>query len=443
MPINDLAIRYTDDQYATKLDVSRALGTSIVEAIWQSIQSYRTAFSRVLPILSIDKQPLVIVLTPSILEKVQQCERKLMKVYAKLASIRHTHQLSPSHSPLLLPMLGKIADHYGASTAERNLQAILDKKNVDRTAELQSVHRYFLALDVLASRRQSKLDEDFLGEMLLTLQGQQELTTFYREKDLTARPRSLVDKIYEAAPFMMIEPMMTTLIQTISTIQLPSIIVATIALYYMLYIKPFEGYNDEIALLTFKNILIHSDYEAAGVYANLEQFIEHEGFESRLREVQKTHDITYLLDFLMTPVLQSFDSFLDIDVSQTQTVLTQEQRGRPQEQAPSTVAQPPISVASQITFSPDNFTLSEVAASRFEDDLKETHPSMKSSEAYFYARHHTLVKYYTIAQFKKTIGCAYETARTAMEHLVKLGYYRKEQYKNKFVYTPQNQGESL
>ena len=443
MPINDLAIRYTDDQYATKLDVSRALGTSIVEGIWQSIQSYRASFARVLPLLSIDKQPLMIVLTPSMLEKVQQCERKMMKVYATLASLQSTHQLSPQHQSLFFPMLANIAKQYGASTAERHLQAILDKKNVERTAELQSVNRYFLALEQLASRRQTKLDEDFLGDMVLTLLGQQELSTFYREKDLTARPRSLVDKIYEAAPFTLIETMMTSLIQTINTLQLPAIIVATIALYYMLYIKPIEGFNDEIAFLTFKNILIHSDYEAVGVYLNVEQFIEHEGFESRLREVQKTHDITYLLDFLMTPILQSLDQFLDIEVSLAKTVLTEEQR--------NVLKQPPaqeskhitVSAPSNIPFATDAHTLSEVAASRFEEHLKETHPSMKHSEAYFYARHHTVGKYYTIAQFKKTIGCAYETARTAMEHLVKLGYYRKEQYKNKFVYTPQGQGESL
>jgi Fic family protein len=87
-------------------------------------------------------------------------------------------------------------------------------------------------------------------------------------------------------------------------------------------------------------------------------------------------------------------------------------------------------------FAPSESTLGEVEANRLQQHLMETHPSMKKGEAYFYARHHSLGKYYTLAQYKKQLDCAYETARTSMEHLVKLGYYRKEKYKNKFVYTP-------
>ena len=43
---------------------------------------------------------------------------------------------------------------------------------------------------------------------------------------------------------------------------------------------------------------------------------------------------------------------------------------------------------------------------------------------------------YTIAQYKKEVGCAYETARCSMDGLVTLGYYTKKQLKNKYIYTP-------
>ena len=80
--------------------------------------------------------------------------------------------------------------------------------------------------------------------------------------------------------------------------------------------------------------------------------------------------------------------------------------------------------------------LDEKDAQKLEEHLLESNPRLKRGEAYFYARHCTLGKYYTIAQYKKTLGCAYETARTSMETLVKEGYYVKEQIKNKFIYTP-------
>jgi hypothetical protein len=38
--------------------------------------------------------------------------------------------------------------------------------------------------------------------------------------------------------------------------------------------------------------------------------------------------------------------------------------------------------------------------------------------------------------YQKEMNVVYETARTSMEQLVSLGYYRRESVKNKFVYTP-------
>ena len=80
--------------------------------------------------------------------------------------------------------------------------------------------------------------------------------------------------------------------------------------------------------------------------------------------------------------------------------------------------------------------LSENDILRLERHLKESDPSLSRAEAYFYARHCTMGKYYTINDFKEVIGCAYETARTSMDHLSNSGYYRKEKFKNKFIYTP-------
>ena len=42
----------------------------------------------------------------------------------------------------------------------------------------------------------------------------------------------------------------------------------------------------------------------------------------------------------------------------------------------------------------------------------------------------------TVDQYKKCVGCAYETARSSMNNLVLLGYYKKEILKKKFVYIP-------
>jgi len=72
---------------------------------------------------------------------------------------------------------------------------------------------------------------------------------------------------------------------------------------------------------------------------------------------------------------------------------------------------------------------------RLERHIRESDPSLSRAQAYFYARHCTMGKYYSINDFKEVTGCAYETARTSMEHLANSGYYRKEKFKtNLFIH---------
>jgi hypothetical protein len=437
MPVNDLAIRFTDEHYATKQDVAKTLGTAIVDALWGTILNYRASFARILPIQAMDKQPLQVVLTPSILEKTTAFDRKMTKAVTQLTLLHTQTSLHREFFPLLIPPLTSIAQRYGASTAERNLMYILEEKSIERKTELESVNRYFKGLKLIAQRRQTKFDEDLLGELLMIFNDTKELTSFYREKELTNRPRSLVARVYEAAPFPVIEPMMQSLIQLIKTLTLSPIIIATIALYYFDYIKPFDAYNDEIAFLIFKNILVHSEYEAAAIYLNIEQFMENEAYETRMLEVQRTHDITYLLDFLLQPLDASIDQLLNQLVLLNKDALRTEQYVSVKPTIQTVQGPTPAPLPKETSpFAPSESTLGEIEANHLQQHLLETHPSMKKGEAYFYARHHAIGKYYTLAQYKKQLDCAYETARTSMEHLVKLGYYRKEKYKNKYVYTP-------
>ncbi len=73
--------------------------------------------------------------------------------------------------------------------------------------------------------------------------------------------------------------------------------------------------------------------------------------------------------------------------------------------------------------------------------ILETNPNIRKQQAFFYASHATLGRYYTIQDYKKATKCAYETARTSMDNLAAQGFYKKLQLKNKFVYTPIKQGE--
>ncbi len=86
-------------------------------------------------------------------------------------------------------------------------------------------------------------------------------------------------------------------------------------------------------------------------------------------------------------------------------------------------------------------TLSDKEVKEYVRYLLETNPSLNRKQSTFLANHCTPGRYYTIQQYKSFCRCAYETARTSMDHLASEGYYEQLQVKNKFVYRPATKGE--
>jgi hypothetical protein len=117
--------------------------------------------------------------------------------------------------------------------------------------------------------------------------------------------------------------------------------------------------------------------------------------------------------------------------------------------APEPLKKAPVVPAKPMTQTSDEIALSTLPTSNLSDkELKEfaryiveTNPRIRKPQALFFASHSSLGRYYTIQDYKRTIRCAYETARTSMDNLAAEGFYQKLQIKNKFVYTPIKQGE--
>ena len=59
MASNELAIRFTEETYATKAEVSRELRMSLIDNIWSNILKYRATYYRYLTLKSIDKNQLI------------------------------------------------------------------------------------------------------------------------------------------------------------------------------------------------------------------------------------------------------------------------------------------------------------------------------------------------------------------------------------------------
>ena len=495
MANNDLAMRFTEDKYATKNEVARELKITSVDTFWANILAYRSNFFHYLTIKTIEKKMLMFCGCPAVNSLVNNLEMKLIRVsreYGLLApQARSTRALSQDFNRRILNALNEAEQ---LNVGEDFVNSVLRNEVVSAIPSNMLLVNYLNALNYIKKAYVNPIDEDFLAAIYAKLLGTEELTQFYRNSDeRNPESRILIDRVYTSAPWNLIDQMMGSLFTFINTSTLSSSLKAVIVYFYINYVKPFAKYSEEVAILMAKAILAHDAFGETIVDLPIEQLLVLSSEEvARIYvEVQKTADVTYFINYLARHLGNYFDEYLDdiakskvnemrtdfyqvdeqqeeieVPVQEEQRVETvdlfaasEEEPQRveevveekpvpqpvpqtaPVEEAP--VVEQPKKKTVKVTYVQEELAvayipvaLDEKQAVLLEQDLLERDPELKKGEAKFYARHCTKGKKYTIAQYKKSLRCAYETARTAMDHLAKLLYYRKEQVKNKYVYIP-------
>ncbi len=490
MANNELAIRFTEETYATKADVSRELGLTLVDNIWSNILKYRSTYYRYLSLKSIDKNQLMVCYCQSLSGTLNNMDAKLLKQmgdYIKLN--RMNGDLSHFEDMCVIKSLGYIAEKNHIEISESRLRSLIQGDLHDFSLDKRIFKRYADSLIFIRDNYSRTIDIDFLADMYSVFTENPELTSFYRtSEDKNPLNRVLIDRIYSSAPVYLIEPLMNQLFLFISTSTLTSVVKSIIAYYFVNYVRPFPQNNEEIAMLLMKAVLANGSLSEFGAFVPLENLLvlNQDGFSKVCIEVQKTNDLTYFINYILKAMDSSLEDIADIKAMHTseilrndfykeetpvapvvepapaptpvQTVVIEQPAPAPATPAPQQVVvqiQPvaaptpapapapatepqsaPAPMSHELAFTQIPQVLDEKAAARLEEHLLEMDPALKKGEARFYARHCTMHMNYTIQQYKKALGCAYETARTSMEHLVELHYYEKAQIKNKFVYTP-------
>ncbi len=448
---DDLAIRFSNETYATRSEVAKALHTSLIDSIWTNIIKYRGQFTRYLSLHAIDHGQLTLVLTPHIADCVNAIERKLMKAWLRLNKVPKTSSAyAQFEQDFHFEQLNHIAKKYRLTVNESFIKSVTNDTLSTVFPDRMILVNYFTAHKYIKQNPVDPIDEAFFAAIYSLLSGQEELTSLYREHEVASyEQKALIGKTYPAAPLARIEEMMKELQEFIVHADYAPLVKAIVVFYYIMLVKPFETYSEEMALLTMKNILVHADFDEVPLLLALEPILldGNDELTRVMNEIQKTGDVTYLLVTFLPIVETAVDALLDRAIDYEKEEIKEEAAPvneilPPEKTAEveSVVAEPagsrPLTIDDRMALPSVPIALDEVDAARIEEHLMETNPALKRGEAYFYARHCTIGKFYTISQFKKTLGCAYETARTSMDHLAGLGYYRKENYKNKFIYTP-------
>ena len=479
MANNELAIRFTEEMYATKADVSRELRMSLVDNIWSNILKYRASFYRYLSLKSIEKNQLMVCYCQTFSNNLMVLDNKLVKQMGEYLKIDPVHgDLTYFEEMCFISSLRSVAAKRNLDISDVHIRSLIQGDLRDVSLDKVILRRYLKALKFIKKNYNREIDIDFLADLYSVFTENPELTSFYREvEDSNPVNKVIIDRIYSSAPVALIDNLMNSLFSFLLTSTLSSTVKGIIAYYFINYVRPFPKDNEEIALLMFKAIIANGALEEFGAIIPLENVlnISNESISKVMVEVQKSNDLTYFIIFIMKHIQSSLDELNNIKANFTSGVIKKDfYREDEVEETPIVKEEPivepvkeepvqeikpqpvikeepiketsvvkeesviaePTRVKAELAFSYIPEELDEKAASRLEKHLLEMDPALKKGEAYFYARHCTMHMNYTIAQYKKALGCAYETARTSMEHLVELHYYQKNQIKNKFVYTP-------
>ena len=323
MANNDLAIRFTENNYATKNEVSKELKISVIDGVWDKILSYRSLFYHYLSIKSVDKNQLRICLCPTISNRVNAAEAKLIRLlneYRKLDRVSGDGQyFELSH---LSKCLGNIVATESLIGDDEYIKNVI--KGTVKDARLSN---YLNALRYIERKHMNDLDDNYLAGLYSAVTGIEELTSFYREVDEEMiNSSAVVARVYKSAPHLLIESMMDALFGFVSKSTLSPINKALISFYYIKFVKPFNNYNDEIAVLFAKSVLAHESLGEFAIYIPLESFLNDNQSEVNklFYEVQSTSDVTYYLVYALSEFDHVLDKMLDSIADYTAKVLKED-----------------------------------------------------------------------------------------------------------------------
>ena len=491
MASTDLVEKYTNNNYFTRAEICKDLNTSLIDQIWRENLLYRREKSVNLPIYDNAKFPFTLTQTQKVIalygelsDRLNSCINAFQRLSeGSIAKYTLTHDMIK----VALKCVAKINN---LDVSEITLENIMEHSCYDESYNI--VKNYYSALENLLTTVDERFDSYFLAKYYALLKGEEELTSFYRITDAyNPSARFLIGAEYNnGVQSKLIEEMMDNLFTFANDNGQPLLTRLMSVIYMFNYIKPFDEFNLELSILAVKSILESTGVTSASIYVPVENILlRSDLFNEISREIQKSHDFTYMFLRGGESLINSFNTIIDriiqVNAKAIETTanagdnvkkfkeefgfvpekpMFDQQQPAPKPEIkpapvvlttpepdikPAPVVQAPNMSVPKPAPAPDlhpeptkkvnigdTTGLSEKELKAKEIEILQSDPYIKKGQAHFYVRHCTKGRFYTIQEYKKFEGCVYETARTSMDNLAYRGYYRREQIKNKFVYTP-------
>ena len=481
MASRDNAFEYTENKYLTRREISNEIGVKITDEMWNRIVAYRNPYNVKFPLKDDSNSDFYVCLCPTIATNLSLIRTGLNKIGESFLHLNETsgdkqHFRLICNSNILL----LVAQKRNIDIDINRIKRLITSENPYDDEE-EGLLNYLAALKYVSDNASKEIDDNYLADLYSLITNNTELTSFYRQKDVEDDDsRAIVGRVYNHASYLAIEQLMNSLFAYLNNSKDDLMVKALMTYFYVIYVCPFDKYNDEIAILLAKSALTHSEIKEVGALINLENLFSNklDFSKKNYQEILLSGDVTYFIAPLLPYFEKQTSSLLDllndysieelrkdffqsdeekqdevaIDTKQVikpikeennneqpELIFDKEEEQKIVEEETKEEDNDEVDEEEQFNFIPVDVIpnkIDEKEAKRLTEHLLELDYRLKKHEAYFFARHHSIGSFYTIEQYKKVSKCVYETARTSMEHLAKLGYYEKKKVGKKFVYTP-------
>lgn len=306
--LNPIAVKYTDVTYVTKQGFYAALGTSLVEQLWDKVLSYRAANATRTCLRTIAQLPFCVTSTDAIKAKIDQFKAKLaefQKAYAQFDALpEEKRKLDRAY---WISCLRSAAELEGIKVSDPTLSAMLSGLYRDGASEQVPIlgYRDFLRQDAGVAFADC---ESFFADVYSAMSGTEELVSFYRVNDATVG----YGRAGEYAKYNDIESLEQNLEDFVNRDPLDPTIKALLAMYFVEYIEPFAAHNKLMAVAIGKKMLSRLGYGSSAFLLPLEATLlrDNKGKDLCL-ETAKTGDFTYVLLHMIETLYPLLDAMLN------------------------------------------------------------------------------------------------------------------------------------
>lgn len=416
--------KFTDDVYASKDEVQAYYNVEKVSAYWSHVLSYRSYYDQMTKLENIDSNCFKICLTKPLLSASYRLQNNLFNdllSFLALSTDKQNHLLLQRKNRALKALARfcqvnepseDILNRISLNSIETLLPSYLPLATYSRTYNSPFFSKGITLKD---------FDEINKG---CSSQSEEE-EPIYRQNE----NRSLLNPL-QIAKTADIKVLLVSLIDFLNEEEIPLLVRAMVIPFAFSYIKPYEYFYEASAALAAKNFLYSSGLRNMGFLLDFESIAFSRGKEvfRSMKKAQDTLDLTYY-------IMKCLSFLIEDEKNLKETI--QELKNQPEKEEEN------LSGNQDQEESQKEYALPVFPEQNPDEDidslakkLREVYPQLKKKEAHFYAGHCTIGLKYTIDDFKTAEKSVYETARSNMDELARLGFYKKEKFKNKFVYSP-------